>query len=104
MKAYTNCDAVMIGRAAIGNPWIFAGMDRSEVSREQVLETILSHLESMLSFYGPKVGLVLFRKHAKRYLNPYLLTRQYRTELLNSETPAEFTALLDQITTLHQPQ
>jgi tRNA-dihydrouridine synthase len=104
MKAYTNCDAVMIGRAAIGNPWIFSGMDRSEVSREQVLETMLSHLESMLAFYGPETGLVLFRKHAKRYLSPYHLTRPQRAALLNSETPGEFTSLLDQITTLHQLQ
>ena len=33
MKAHTNCDAVMIGRAAIANPWIFMGLDREQVPR-----------------------------------------------------------------------
>ena len=35
MRAQTRCDAVMIGRAAIGNPWIFRRQDRAEVTFEE---------------------------------------------------------------------
>jgi len=97
MKKYTNCDAVMIGRAAIGNPWIFSRLDREEVSFEQVREMMLKHLERNLAFYGEEIGLVLFRKHAVRYLTPYRLSREFRKELLTREHPEEFVKLLNKI-------
>ncbi len=70
IKAHTRCDGVMIGRAAIGNPWIFARRDRNDVPNAEVRETMQRHLELMLSFYGEPLGLILFRRHAERYLNP----------------------------------
>ncbi len=99
IKAHTGCDGVMIGRAGIGNPWIFSGLDREQVSPEQVRETMLSHLESMLEFYGPDQGLVLFRKHAKRYIAPYGIDRAQREHFLTSRTPLEFVRLLEELTT-----
>ena len=97
MKAYTGCDGVMAARAAIGNPWIFAGLEREEVSIEQVREMVLAHLEAMLSFYGPELGLTRFRKHAKAYISPYPLRGELRKQLLESQTPQQFIDLLDQI-------
>jgi nifR3 family TIM-barrel protein len=97
MRDYTGVDAVMIARAAIGNPWIFAGLDREQVPHDQVRETMLAHLDDMLDFYGPDRGLVLFRKHASHYIAPYGLTRDLRTRLLTAEQPAEFVDLLENI-------
>ncbi len=45
MKSHTNCDAVMIGRAAIANPWIFSGLDREQVPSEEVRKVMRDHLE-----------------------------------------------------------
>jgi tRNA-dihydrouridine synthase B len=45
MKQHTNCDAVMIGRAAIANPWIFAGLDREQVPAELLHQTVHEHLQ-----------------------------------------------------------
>jgi tRNA-dihydrouridine synthase B len=97
MKSFTGCDGVMIGRAAIGNPWIFSRQDRWQVSPEQVRTTMLRHLNAMLAFYEGDYGLVLFRKHASRYLSLSPLNRQQRQQLFTAERPDEFLALLDSI-------
>lgn len=98
MREHTGCDAVMIGRGAIGNPWIFVGLDRPEVSSEQVRAMVLAHLDAMQSFYGTELGLVLFRKHAARYISPYALTEVQRAQLLTSQTAEDFAHMLDALT------
>lgn len=95
LKKHTRCDAVMIGRGAVGNPWIFSYRDRAEVPLDQVRETMLDHLGRMLSFYGDERGLVLFRKHLSRYLSPYPLTKEVRQSLLTAEQREDFISLLD---------
>ncbi|HEX9029906.1 MAG TPA: tRNA-dihydrouridine synthase [Anaerolineales bacterium] len=97
IKAHTGCDAVMIGRAAFGNPWIFSRLDRHQVPSEQVRLTLLRHLERMLAYYDGDYGLVVFRKHASRYLSPYLLTLEQRQNLFTAERPAEFLQVFDSI-------
>jgi len=98
MKDHTSCAGVMIGRAAIQNPWIFSRLDREKISPQQVKETMLVHLDRNLEFYGPERGLRLFRKYAAQYLTPYRLTKEIRKKLLTREEPEEFLALLDTIT------
>ena len=97
LKDYTGCEAVMIGRAAIANPWIFSRLDRDQVSPEQVREVVRQHLERNVKFYGPEDGQRLFRKHAVQYLLMRTLTREDRKRILQVRPPAEFLALLDQI-------
>jgi tRNA-dihydrouridine synthase len=64
MKRHTACDAVMVGRAAIANPWIFSGLDREQVSPKQLQATIREHLAKSIQFYGEEDGQRLFRKYA----------------------------------------
>jgi tRNA-dihydrouridine synthase B len=95
MKQYTGCEAVMIGRAAVGNPWIFAGLDRAEVTPEMVHQMVSQHLERNVTFYGPRKGLILFRKHAMQYLKLQRLPRAVRTEILLQLTPQDFLLQLE---------
>lgn len=65
---YTGADGVMIGRAAVGKPWIFhqikAGME--EAPSSLIKEVVIEHYEQMLSHYG-EYGAILFRKHLHTY-------------------------------------
>ena len=103
VKAHTGCAAVMVGRAAIGNPWIFSHLNRVDIPAEQVLQVIDRHLALSLDFYGPRRGLIFFRKHASRYLSPYPLPGELRQRLLTLQDPVQFIELLHEIV-LGQPQ
>jgi len=97
MKQYTGCQAVMIGRAAIANPWIFAGLDREQVSPAQLQKTVHEHLEKSMKFYGEEDGQRLFRKYAVQYLLLKTLDRDSRKEILKERPSGEFLELLNQV-------
>ncbi|MBE7536494.1 MAG: tRNA-dihydrouridine synthase family protein [Anaerolineales bacterium] len=97
MKTHTNCDAVMIGRGAIANPWIFAGYDREQVPYELTMETVREHLQKSVQFYGEEDGQRLFRKYAVQYLLLKTLDRDTRKEILKERPAREFVELLNQV-------
>jgi nifR3 family TIM-barrel protein len=68
IRRETGCDAVMIGRAAVGNPWIFSRRHIAEVGTAERVGVMERHLRSMVQYYGERLGVVLFRKHAVRYV------------------------------------
>ena len=71
----TGCDAVMIGRAAQGRPWIFSqvahylatGQRLPEPSLQQVRDILLGHLAHLHDFYGEVSGVRIARKHLGWY-------------------------------------
>jgi len=97
MKLHTNCDAVMIGRAAIANPWIFMGLDREQVPAELLKQTVHEHLQKSVQFYGEEDGQRLFRKYAVQYLLLKTLDRDSRKEILKERPSGEFLELLNQV-------
>lgn len=97
MKRYTGCDAVMIGRGALANPWIFSKLNREQVTSEQVRETVRKHLAKSVEFYGEEDGQRLFRKYAVQYLLMKTLTRETRKQILKPMPSAEFLEMLNQV-------
>lgn len=65
MMEQTGCDAAMIGRAAMGNPWVFAGRDPSP--RERV-EGALRHARMLMAFKGEAVAMREMRGHVACYV------------------------------------
>jgi nifR3 family TIM-barrel protein len=75
MRLETGCDAVMIGRGALGNPWLFQGIrQRSEGNADDYrpslterMEVIKKHLEMEEYYFGKRVANKSFRKHLLWY-------------------------------------
>lgn len=97
MKAHTGCEAVMIGRAAIGNPWIFSRLEREAVPLETVRRMVHEHLKRNLVFYGEHKGWIIFRKHAMQYLKLQKMPRHIRIRLILAEDADGFLSLLDEV-------
>jgi len=65
---HTKCDGIMIGRGAVGRPWIFKEIKENleHTSKELIRDVVLEHFEQMITFYGD-YGVILFRKHLHTY-------------------------------------
>jgi len=85
----TNCDGLMIGRGAIGKPWIFQELKNGQNSINNQLkkDIILEHFKAMLDFYGD-YGVILFRKHLHTYSKGISEASDFR-QLINSETETD---------------
>ncbi|HAF62414.1 MAG TPA: tRNA dihydrouridine synthase DusB [Anaerolineaceae bacterium] len=99
MREVTRCDGVMIGRAAIANPWLFELRGREEISNQEVFALIQEHLALMLEDYEEGVALTLFRKFLNQYLLPFHLDRGAKIVLFDQVNVA---ALLDAVNNLLQ--
>jgi len=76
MLDQTGCDMVMIGRAAMGHPWIFKrcasylqdGIDLPDPPIEERVRTMLRHARLLCAYNGERHGMLEARKHAAWYL------------------------------------
>ena len=83
---YTQADAIMIGRAAQGRPWIFEeiafylshGQLKKSKSIDEVEQVVLSHLDELYRLYGEYKGLRIARKHVNWYTKDYADSDQFR--------------------------
>lgn len=95
IKQHTGCDGVMIGHGAMGHPWIFQRRDREEIPFTEKTAMMRRHLLAMVDYYGEEKGVVLFRKHAVRYLRGTPNITQLRIALLTHESLAEVMRAMD---------
>ncbi len=86
--AQSGADAMMVGRGARGRPWLLAEL-QGKAPRVNLEEVVLSHYESMLSFYGPHIGMLNMRKHLGWYLADMEGGAALRSRLVRMENPAD---------------
>lgn len=99
---YTGADAIMIGRAAQGRPWIFqelhaalSGQQVPPVSLSEIKNVILQHLDNLYSFYGSFSGVRIARKHISWYFEQLgQLPGEQKTLINQAEQPAQQLALV----------
>lgn len=90
----TGADAVMIGRAAQGRPWIFrevnfflrCGVSARPVALAEVRDILLAHLEALYSFYGEDTGVRVARKHLSWYCQHHPDAGEFRLQLVTAAT------------------
>lgn len=100
----TGCDAVMIGRAAEGNPFIFAevlafleGREYVAPTRAEMGRTILRHADLQLEYKGEYVGIREMRKHLSWYLKGFAGASLLRRQINEMEKMDELKAVVEKI-------
>lgn len=91
---FTAADALMIGRAAQGRPWIFreiahflkTGEILESPTRAEIGKILLSHLANLYDFYGEKTGLFVARKHIHWYTKGIAYAAEFRKKINSLET------------------
>ncbi|MDF2521916.1 MAG: tRNA dihydrouridine synthase DusB [Clostridia bacterium] len=104
MLEQTGCDAVMIGRGAQGNPWIFKrtveyltrGRLLPEPTYDEKAEMALHHLHRTIGLKGEATGVKEMRKHLAWYLKSMPGSANIKSEVFKLDKASEVEQLLDE--------
>jgi len=98
-------DGIMIGRAAIGYPWIFneikhylqTGEQLSPPIIQQRVDVIRKHLHKSIEWKGNTLGILEMRRHYTNYLKGFPYIKEFRNKLVTLKTLEEIEEVLQQI-------
>ena len=98
-------DGIMIGRAAIGNPWVFneikhflaTGEHLEKPSVEERVAVVKKHLSFSIEWKGERKGIYEMRRHYTNYFRGIPHFKPYRTAMVNSESYIEINEMLDEV-------
>lgn len=96
MLEETGCDGVMVGRGALGNPWIFreighyldTGTELADPGAEERIDVAIEHLRRLVEYKGEVIGVREMRKHAAWYIKGLPGAAPMR-EVINEQTTLE---------------
>tara|TARA_R110002072_G_scaffold175220_3_gene331002 strand:+ start:1220 stop:2278 length:1059 start_codon:yes stop_codon:yes gene_type:complete len=103
MYRQTRCDAVMIGRGAMGNPWLFTRIDRHlnggellpEPSLEEVRSLYEEHMDGVVEIFGERKGFAQVRRYAFYYFGRFGLGNEWRRQIAGTRSRAAMGEVLD---------
>jgi tRNA-dihydrouridine synthase B len=105
MKNEYGVDGIMIGRASIGNPWIFnqikyflkTGLHLEKPDLEERLKVCLQHLEFSIKWKGHNLGILEMRRHYANYFKGLDHFKDFRMRLVNTMDLQEIYSTMDEI-------
>lgn len=103
MLKYTGADAVMIGRGALGNPWLISqihdylekGVTPARISPALVKDTLLTHIKELTAYYGERLALAVSRKYVCWYCKNCRDARRFRENYVRINNFADAFAEID---------
>lgn len=103
----TGCDFLMVGRGALGNPWIFQCInaylnkeaDFTEPTLEEKMDVMLRHIGTLCEYKGVRIGMREARKHAAWYIKGIRGAAAFRQEIGQLSTMDELKALAERVIT-----
>ncbi len=105
MMRQTGCAGVVVGRGCLGRPWLFRDLADVFAGREPadppglqaVARVMLDHAERLAGFFGERVGVRSFRKHATWYTKGFAGSARLRGRLIAIDTLEDLRNILDSI-------
>lgn len=100
----TGCDAVMIGRGVLGNPWLIKecieylekGIEPTSVANKEKLEMLLKHFKYLQEDKNEKVALLEIRNHALWYLKGLPNIKEIKNKIFQTKTKEEFIKIINE--------
>lgn len=100
----TNCDAVMIGRGVLGNPWLIKecveylehNIEPEKVTKSEKLDMLKRHYKLLLNDKSEKQAILEIRTHALWYIKGLENSTTIKNKLTQSKTTEEFFAIIDE--------
>jgi tRNA-dihydrouridine synthase B len=104
MLEYTKVDGIMIGRGALGNPWIFrdivdyldTGIIHLPPTKKEKLDLLLYHMALLIDLRGEKVAMLEMRSHAAWYLKNIPNAKHFKQHLNHMKTADDLRNLVQQ--------
>lgn len=104
MLEYTKVDGIMIGRGALGNPWLIrdivdyleTGVRHNPPTKDEKLDVMLHHMELLIKLRGEKNAMLEMRSHAAWYLKNIPNAKQFKQHLNQLKTSHDLKALVEE--------
>lgn len=107
MYDYTGCDYIMVGRGALGNPWLFSeinaylsdGTLADNVTADMKLDVLMRHITRIVELKGERIGMREARKHTAYYIKGFRNAAKLRKLAFSMETLDDLKGLIEEIRT-----